>query len=130
MTTRARLVGLMLVAGLGVSAAVVRAQDPVQVGPNVYTQVFENDRVRISRIRFEPGASIPMHEHPDHFLYVLTPGTITLSYPDGTSKEFAGETGQVVWIPAESHAAVNTGTTEFTALVVELKPLPTYTTGQ
>lgn len=122
---RAFIVGL-LVGGVLLAAGVARAQDPVKVGPNIYTVKFENDRVRVSEIHFKPGDSIPMHEHSDHFVYVLTAGTLQLSYPDGRASEFAGVPGQVAWIPAESHAAVNIGSSEFAAVVVELKPLPTY----
>jgi len=57
-------------------------------------------------------------------------GQLTLSYPDGKTSVVDGKVGQVMWIPAESHAAVNTGSTEFTALVVELKPLPAYDEGE
>ena len=116
------LVGLLVAGG----ASVVWAQDPVKVGPNVYSVKFENDKVRVSEIDFDPDESIPMHSHPDHFVYVLTEGTLQLSYPDGKTSDFSATPGQVVWLPAETHAAINTGTTQFKALVVELKPLPNY----
>lgn len=61
---------------------------------------------------------------------VAAAGTLQLSYPDGKTAELSATPGQVMWIPAESHAAVNTGSTEFTALVVELKPLPAYDEGE
>ena len=114
--------GALWVAVLSVAAAPVAvAQDPVEVGPHIYTVVFENEQVRVSEIRFNVGDSIPMHSHPDHFVYVLDPGTLQLSYPDGSTKTFEGTPGQVVWTNAESHAAVNASTTPFRALVVELK---------
>lgn len=115
---------VLSVLACGLATPNVSAQDPVKVGPEIYTKRFENDRVRVSSIHFKPGASIVMHSHPDHFVYVLTAGTLRLSYPDGTTKEFAGKPNDVVWIPAETHAAVNTGGTDFNAIVVELKPLP------
>ncbi len=122
---RTLIVGL-LVSSVLLVTGVARAQDPAKVGPNIYTVKLENDRVRVSEIRFKPGDSIPMHEHSDHFVYVLTAGTLQLSYPDGRTSELVGVPGQVAWIPAESHAAVNTGSSEFAAVVVELKPLPAY----
>lgn len=114
--------GALWVAALSVATAPVAvAQDPVEVGPHIYTVVFENEQVRVSEIHFNVGDSIPMHSHPDHFVYVLDPGTLQLSYPDGTTKDFAATPGQVVWSEAETHAAVNVGATEFRAVVVELK---------
>lgn len=125
MQGRGMWIGLAL--GVGVSMGVARvaqAQDPVVVGPHIYTVKLDNDTVRASEIVFQPGDKIAMHSHPDHLLYVVKGGTLQLSYPDGTTADVNATPGQVMWIPAESHAAVNIGTTEFKALVVELKPLP------
>ena len=72
-------------------------------------------------IQFKPGDKIGMHSHPDHFVYVLTPGKLRLSYPDGTSKDMEAKAGDVVWVTAETHAGENIGDTEFNAIVVELK---------
>ena len=101
------------------------AQDPVKVAPDIYTLVFENERVRVCDINFEPGEKIEPHSHPDHFLYILSAGTLKISKPDGTTSDFTGTPGQVVWIPAEKHWAENVGKTPVHALVVELKePAP------
>lgn len=96
--------------------------DQFEVGPNIYHQIFENEQVRVSEIKFNPGDQIGMHTHAyDHFIYVLEAGQLTLSHPDGTSSVVDGIVGQVMWIPQESHSAVNTGATTLRALVVELK---------
>ena len=96
--------------------------DQFGVGSNVYNKIFENERTRVSEITFQPGEQIGMHTHAyDHFVYVLEAGQLTLKHPDGTSSVVDGTVGQVMWIPKESHSAVNTGTTKFRALVVELK---------
>jgi len=116
---RGTLVWLAL--GLLLIGRLAMAQDPVEIGPDVYKVVFQNDRVRVMEITFKPGDKIALHSHPDHFVYVLSNGTLALSYPDGTKKEFEGKAGDVVWINAESHAAENVGTTEFKGVVVELK---------
>jgi quercetin dioxygenase-like cupin family protein len=98
-----------------------RAEDPLKVGPDVYRLIFENDRVRVMEVDFKPGSKIGEHSHPDHFVYVTSPGTLKISKPDGTSAELKAELGQVLWIDAESHWAENIGTTEVKALIVELK---------
>ena len=38
-----------------------------------------------------------------------------------TAMEMTPKVGDVMWIPAETHSAVNTGPTEIKILVVELK---------
>jgi len=105
----------------GVLSARAAAQDPVKVGPNIYKTLFENDRVRVCDVRFKPGDSIAMHSHPDHFVYVIAPGKIKLSDPDGKTKLMENKAEEVVWIKAETHSAENIGTTEFHGLVFELK---------
>ena len=97
------------------------AQDPLEIGPDVYKKVFENDRVRVLEAQFKTGSKIAMHSHPDHFAYVLSPGMMRLSYPDGTTKDVELKIGDVMWLKAETHAGENIGTTEVDLLVVELK---------
>jgi len=97
------------------------AQNPLEVGPDVYKLLFENDRVRVMEVMFKPGDKIAMHSHPDHVTTFVTEGTLRLFYPDGTSKDISGKPGDSVWIPAETHAAENIGTTDVRGIVIELK---------
>ena len=95
---------------------------PQEGAPNVYHQIFENEKVRISEISFEPGEKAAMHTHPyPHAIYVLEAGTLTLTYPDGTSQTLSAKAGDVVWMGAETHEAVNTGTTRLRATITEIK---------
>lgn len=95
---------------------------PQEAAPNVYTQLFDNESVRVSEIKFNPGDKAPMHTHPfAHVLYVLEGGQLTLSHLDGTSAVVNAEAGQVMYMGPESHEAVNTGTTVVRATVTELK---------
>ena len=56
------------------SAQVVLAEDPLAVAPKMYKRLFENERVRVMEVTFEPGDKIAKHSHPDHFVTVLEPG--------------------------------------------------------
>lgn len=95
---------------------------PHEAAPNIYTKLFENDRVRVSEIKFAPGDKAPMHHHSfDHFVTVIEGGELTLTAPDGTSKVATAKAGDVIWMSPEDHEAVNTGTTIFRATVSELK---------
>ncbi len=123
---RVIVLGLGIIWALGcLTSGAIAAETyptPLEAGPTIYTQQFDNERVRVNEIKFNPGDSIPMHVHAyDHFVYVLEAGQLTLSYPDGKTNVVNGTVGQVMWIPKESHSAVNTGTTTFRALVVEIK---------
>ena len=95
---------------------------PQEGAPNVYKQVFDNDRVRVSEIKFEPGAKAAMHTHPYvHVVYILEGGELTVTHPDGTSTVATVKAGDVLWFPAETHEAVNTGKTVVRGTVTELK---------
>ena len=121
MKNAAHLMMIVLLSSLVLSAKFAMAQDPLELAPGIYTLLFENDEVRVCDIHFKPGDKFAMHSHPDHLLYILSPGTIKLSYADGTSKEIDAQTGQVLWSKAESHMSENIGTTEVHAVIVELK---------
>ncbi|MBI4115378.1 MAG: hypothetical protein HY447_02260 [Candidatus Omnitrophica bacterium] len=92
--------GIFLIAATAFIGKLASAQDPLELAPDIYTLLFENERVRVADVSFQPGEKIAMHSHPDHFVYVLSPSKLRLGYADGTSKDID---------------------TEFHALVVELK---------
>jgi quercetin dioxygenase-like cupin family protein len=103
-------------------AGVALAADPLEVAPDMYTLQFENERVRVMQVTFQPGQAIPEHTHPsDHFVYVLEGGQLTITKADGTASNVDLAVGDVVWMPAETHSAVNGGTSVVRLLVAELK---------
>ncbi len=106
---------------LGLSSAPLRAEDPLKVATDMYSLLMENERVRVMQVVFKPGQKIAKHSHPDHFVYVLEAGQLKISKSDGSSMDNTLQAGQVVWIPAETHWAENTGTTDVKLLVTELK---------
>jgi quercetin dioxygenase-like cupin family protein len=107
------------------AASAVQAQDPVVVGPNLYKQLMDNPRVRVLEVTFAPGAEMPTHSHPDHLGYVTEAGTLTITGADGKAQVHEFKVGDTVWLPATSHSAKNTGSTQVRVLVVELKePAP------
>jgi quercetin dioxygenase-like cupin family protein len=97
------------------------AQDPLKVAPGMYKLLMENESVRVMEVTIKPGDKIGMHSHPDHILYVLKPGTVTITTSDGKASEVIAKEGEVMWMPAVSHSAMNNGKTEFKGLVVEIK---------
>jgi len=105
-------------------SASVQAQDPAKVNPSIYKQQFENERVRVFLIEFKPGEAIGMHSHPDHLAYALTAGTLEITGADGKSQVAELKEGDTLFLPAQSHSAVNKGAKKLRALVVELKEAP------
>jgi quercetin dioxygenase-like cupin family protein len=97
------------------------AQDPAVVAPNIYKVLLDNERVRISEVKFKPGDKVGTHSHPDHAIYVMSAGTLQMIGADGKKKDVTVKVGDVIWAPAETHQTNNLGTTEVDLLVVELK---------
>lgn len=112
-----------VVAGLiAAKSGTVLAADPLQVAPVMYKLNFENDRVRVMEVTFKPGEKIAEHSHPDHYVYVLEGGQLTINKAGAAPSIADLMPGQVLWIPAEAHWAQNTGKTKVRLLVNELKP--------
>ncbi len=97
------------------------AQDPVEVAPNVYSVLFENERVRLLEVREAPGESSAMHSHPDYVIYSLGDGKVKFTSRSGESAELEISAGDVMWREAEEHATENVGETDIRALLFELK---------
>lgn len=57
----------------------VSSQDPYVVAPKAYRREFENERVRVSRVRYEAREIIELHEHPKLpvvFVYLSDSGPV------------------------------------------------------
>jgi quercetin dioxygenase-like cupin family protein len=106
---------------LFVSAVCAHAQDPVKVDPDHYKVEFENDKVRVLRVKIEPGRRA-MHEHPDYVVVAITDTHVRHHLPSGTPEERHLKAGQTVWVPASKHAPEGLGDQPEEVIVIELKP--------
>jgi beta-alanine degradation protein BauB len=99
----------------------VEQKDPVEVSPNIYEVLLENDRVRVLDVHMQPGETSPQHSHPAHVLYILNDCKVKFSYPDAEPEELEFKAGQTFWSDDLTHTPENTGTVEAHALAVEFK---------
>lgn len=106
---------------LAVWAMPAGAQDPLKVGSNVYTQVFDNARVRMYQVTFKPGAEVATHSHPDHSIYVIAGGKLRITGADGKAADFDLAAGQALFLPAQTHSAKNVGKGTIRLLVSDFK---------
>lgn len=105
-------------------AAPSSARDAAVTDPDKYRVVLDNDRVRVLDYTDRPGDRTSLHHHPDFVLYALGPFERRLIFPDGTTRVASFRGGETVFMPAQTHAGENIGTTETHVLIVELKPEP------
>ena len=86
-------------------------------------QLIDDDRVRVTRFDFRPGAETGWHQHEmDYVITALTDCRMLLEEPEGQSRE--------VLVPAGSayrrdrgvrHNVINAGETPMSFIEVELK---------
>src|SRR5947208_14181865 len=88
--------GALALCCLGVTTA--RAQDPVQVAPNNFKVLLENDDVRVLDFHSKGGEKIPMHSHPAYLAYDISgTGTTRFTSPDGQTTESENKAGRTTW---------------------------------
>lgn len=97
------------------------ADDATKVAPHVYEVLFENDRLRVLRVRMGPGDESALHSHPAYLVYALSGAKVKMTAASGESGELEIAGGDLMWREAEEHAVLNTGATEFTGLFIEPK---------
>ena len=95
--------------------------DPVKVDPKHYTVEFENEKVRVLRIKYGPGEKSVMHRHPALVSVFLTDGKIRFTYPDGKKEDVTAKAGEVMHFDALDHDPENLGDKPFEVVAVELK---------
>ncbi len=100
--------------------------DAVTADPEHYTVEFENDLVRLVRIRYGVGEASVMHAHPAGCAVFLTEQSAQFTMADGAVSEASDQPGDVTCGAAEVHLPENTGTEPFELILVELKNRETF----
>jgi quercetin dioxygenase-like cupin family protein len=95
--------------------------DPVKVDPQHYKVEFENERVRVLRIKYGPGEKSVMHSHPDSIAVFLTDIHAKFTYPDGRTEDINANAGSVQHMDAFIHLPESVGDKPFEVIAVELK---------
>ena len=117
---------LLAATALALSASITPtlAQDPTKVDANHYKVEFENDQVRVLRVKYGVKEKSVMHEHPDAVAIFLTDGMVKFGTPDGKFVDSPVKAGTPRWTPAGKHLPENIGDKPFEVLLVEMKAKP------
>src|SRR5437879_709622 len=95
--------------------------DPVKVDPKHYKVEFQNDQVRVVRVKFGPHESAPMHEHQlNRVVVYLRDQNVKMTTSDGKTDMAVHKAGEASWGEAVKHKEENQNDTPFEAIVVEL----------
>ena len=122
MTLRHALLGLALVLSVLGTASIAQAprsqlRDAVSADARHYTVEFENDAVRVLRVRLGAGESAPAHTHPAYCAIELSDSSLR----EGNGPVSESKAGQVFCGDALSHGPVNVGKALAESIVVEFK---------
>src|SRR4051812_10165936 len=98
------------------------ALDPIKVDPKRYKVEFENDQVRVFRVRYEPHGKGVMHEHTlNRVVTFITDGNMKVTTPDGEAKILKTAAGDVISGGPAKHIEENLSEQPFEVVVVEFK---------
>ena len=105
------------------------AQDPLKVAPQAYKLGFENDWVKVTRVRYGPKEKIPEHDHTETgaaYVYLNDSGPVIfrhvgLSYGAVTRPEVKAGSFRLYKAVKETHEVENPNETPSDFLRVEFK---------
>ena len=97
------------------------APDPLKIDPKHYTVEFENEKVRVLRIRYGPHEKSAMHRHPSLVGVFLSPHHSRHVFADGRVMEMECKAGDVRYMDSCEHAPENLSNSPFELIAVELK---------
>ncbi|MBI4228776.1 MAG: hypothetical protein HY693_03535 [Deltaproteobacteria bacterium] len=115
---------LLTIFNLVLTSGRVTAQDPLQVSPEIYKLILDNDQVRVIEYQAKPGQIDKMHSFPQRLAYTLTPVKLRIMAPDGSISQIEATEGDTYWLGPVTHSLENIGTTEAKMLIIEIKDQP------
>ena len=114
------MLALVLCAPAKASTARASAQrllDAITADPKHYSVEFENDIVRVLRVRLGAGDSAPAHAHPAYCAIEISDSSLK----EGNGPTAESKAGQVFCGDATSHGPHNVGSALAESIVVEFK---------
>ena len=118
--TKILLAAVFMTAAISLSAPSF-SEDGVVADPKRYTVEFENDRIRVIRVKYGPREKSVMHTHGPNMAVFFTANKIRMTLPDGTSAETSTAPGAIEWADAEEHLPENLSDSPMELVLIELK---------
>lgn len=113
---RARSLGFLLLC----FAPVAALQDAYTVVPQQQTAIYKSAWLRVRHVVYQPGETVPMHEHKARVVVFLGDAIVRSTTPDGKTTDTTYKAGTVNWSEPIRHTLKNLGSTPLDAVEVEL----------
>lgn len=102
------------------SKKVTTTLDPLKVAPQAYKLEFQNEKVRVVRVRMDGNKGVPLHEHQFNRVVVyLTDQNGSMTTPDGQTTTAQHKAGEFSWGIPVIHKEQNNQPHPFEAIMVE-----------
>jgi hypothetical protein len=118
---------------LGIASTALVAQrgtepiaDAVRADPAHYSVSFENDVVRLLRVRYGAGEKSVMHRHSASCVVFLTDQTFNFTLPDGTTEPASVSAGALGCGDGNVHLPENIAATAAEFIMIEFKGRETF----
>ena len=106
----------------GSGKPITASADPVKVDPKHYKVEFENDQVRVVRVKVGAHESTPMHEHTlNRVTVTLTDLNYRVTSANGKVESIQRKAGEAAWGKASTHKEENLEGKPFELILVEVK---------
>jgi hypothetical protein len=124
---------IILGVALGIMSSGLLAQqgtkpvpDAVTADPAHYSVSFENELVRLLRVRYGPGEKSVMHRHSANCSVFLTDQTFNFTLPDGTTEPASVPAGALGCGDGNVHLPENIGGEAVEFIMMEFKDRQTF----
>jgi len=124
---------MMLGVIIGIASSALVAQrgtgsipDAVRADPAHYSVSFENELVRLLRVKYGPGEKSVMHRHTASCVVFLTDQTFNFTLPDGTTEPASVPGGALGCSDGNVHLPQNIGSAAAEFIMVEFKDRDTF----
>ena len=110
--------GLLVISG----PKLARSQDPERIAPDKYHEEFENQWVRVLRLKLAAHDNSPLHEQAESIVVFLTPAHERFFSPGKPAEEITRKAGEAAHFDALERAEENLGDQPLESVIIELKP--------
>lgn len=106
---------------LAITVISALAQDIVTVAPKDAKVEFENDKIRVVRLKMGPHEKLPPHDRPTRVVIALSANDVLIAGPDGKTRPLHVPAENVGWGGPTHGRTVETLDNGFENVIVEIK---------
>jgi hypothetical protein len=118
---RALFIALVLAVGLTATSHAEDAKKQDTQESKIYRLIAENEKAKIFSADFKPGDKLSSRAFPQHWIYMLTDGTLVFATAGHKAYEMTFKAGDVQTFPPQSRTIENDSDKEVRVLVIEFK---------